>query len=90
MRTLKEMGIGAVGVYSEADREAPHVREADEAFLLGPAPAAESYLAIPKILETAEKAGADAIHPGYGFLAENADFARACEEAKVIFIGPPA
>jgi acetyl-CoA/propionyl-CoA carboxylase, biotin carboxylase, biotin carboxyl carrier protein len=90
MRTLKEMGIGAVGVYSEADREAPHVREADEAFLLGPAAAAESYLAIPKILETAEKAGADAIHPGYGFLAENADFARTCEEANVIFIGPPA
>src|SRR5882724_5874300 len=90
MRTLKEMGIGAVGVYSEADREAPHVREADEAFLLGPAPAAESYLAIPKILETAAKAGADAIHPGYGFLAENADFARACEEAGVIFVGPPA
>jgi acetyl-CoA/propionyl-CoA carboxylase biotin carboxyl carrier protein len=90
MRTLKEMGIGAVGVYSEADRVAPHVREADEAFLLGPAAAAESYLAIPKILETAEKAGADAIHPGYGFLAENADFARACEEANVTFIGPPA
>jgi len=90
MRTLKEMGIGAVGVYSEADREAPHVREADEAFLLGSATPAESYLAIPKILETAEKAGADAIHPGYGFLAENADFARACEEANVTFIGPPA
>ncbi|MDQ2940184.1 MAG: carbamoyl phosphate synthase, partial [Actinomycetota bacterium] len=89
MRTLKEMGIGAVGVYSEVDREAPHVREADEAFLLGPAAPAERYLAIPKILEAAEKAGAGAIHPGYGFLAENADFARACEEANVTFIGPP-
>ncbi len=90
MRTLKEMGIGAVGVYSEADRESPHVREADEAYLLGPAVASESYLAIPKIIEAAEKAGAAAIHPGYGFLAENADFARACVEAEVTFIGPPA
>ncbi|MGH2981311.1 MAG: acetyl-CoA carboxylase biotin carboxylase subunit [Solirubrobacterales bacterium] len=89
MRTLKEMGIGAVGVYSEPDREAPHVREADEAFLIGPAIASESYLAIPKIVETAQKAGAAAIHPGYGFLAENADFARACGEADVTFIGPP-
>src|SRR2546423_58210 len=90
MRTLKEMEIGAVGVYSEADREAPHVREADEAFLLGPAIPGESYLSIPKIVETAQKAGAQAVHPGYGFLAENADFARACEEAEVTFIGPPA
>src|SRR2546430_5244038 len=90
MRTLKEMEIGAVAVYSEADREAPHVREADEAFLLGPAIPGESYLSIPKIVETAQKAGAQAVHPGYGFLAENADFARACEEAGVTFIGPPA
>ncbi len=89
MRTLKEMGIGAVGVYSELDRDAPHVREADEAFLLGPAVPAESYLSIEKILETAQKAGAEAIHPGYGFLAENAAFARACDEAGVVFIGPP-
>ena len=89
MRTLKEMGIGAVGVYSEADREAPHVREADESFLIGPAVPGESYLAIPKIVETAQKAGAEAIHPGYGFLAENADFARACGEADITFIGPP-
>ena len=90
MRTLKEMGIVSVGVYSEADREAPHVGEADEAHLLGPPVPAESYLNIEKILETAEKAGAQAIHPGYGFLAENADFAEACEKAGVVFIGPPA
>jgi acetyl-CoA/propionyl-CoA carboxylase, biotin carboxylase, biotin carboxyl carrier protein len=90
MRTLKEMGIGAVGVYSEADREAPHVREADEAFLIGPPVPTESYLAIPKIVETAERAGAGGIHPGYGFLAENAEFARACEEAEITFVGPPA
>src|SRR5256714_14041461 len=90
MRTLKEMEIGAVGVYSEADREAPHVREADEAFLLGPAIPGESYLSVPRIVEAAEQAGAAAIHPGYGFLAENADFARACAEAGLTFIGPPA
>jgi acetyl-CoA/propionyl-CoA carboxylase biotin carboxyl carrier protein len=90
MRTLKEMGIASVGVYSEADRETPHVREADEAFLLGPAVPAESYLSIEKILETAKQAGAEAIHPGYGFLAENADFATACQEAGIVFIGPPA
>ena len=90
MRTLKEMGIVSVGVYSEADREAPHVAKADEAHLLGPPVPAESYLNIEKILETAEKAGAQAIHPGYGFLAENAHFAEACEEAGVVFIGPPA
>jgi acetyl-CoA/propionyl-CoA carboxylase, biotin carboxylase, biotin carboxyl carrier protein len=88
-RTLKEMGIGSIAVYSEIDRDAPHVREADEAFLIGPAVPAESYLNIPKIIETAKEAGAEAIHPGYGFLAENADFARACAEADVVFIGPP-
>jgi acetyl-CoA/propionyl-CoA/long-chain acyl-CoA carboxylase, biotin carboxylase, biotin carboxyl carrier protein len=89
-RTMKEMGIGSVAVYSEIDRDAPHVREADEAFLIGPAVPAESYLNIPKIIETAKEAGAEAIHPGYGFLAENADFARACAEAEIVFIGPPA
>ncbi|MGB7588940.1 MAG: acetyl-CoA carboxylase biotin carboxylase subunit [Solirubrobacterales bacterium] len=88
-RTLKEMGIGSVAVYSEIDRDTPHVREADEAFLIGPAVPAESYLNIFKIIDTAKEAGAEAIHPGYGFLAENADFARACSEAGLVFIGPP-
>src|SRR5687768_1428752 len=90
MRTLEEMSVQSVGVYSEIDREAPHVRRADEAHLLGPAPPGESYLAIDKILGVAEKSGAEAIHPGYGFLAENAAFAAACEKAGVVFIGPPA
>ncbi|MGH2924954.1 MAG: acetyl/propionyl/methylcrotonyl-CoA carboxylase subunit alpha [Solirubrobacterales bacterium] len=90
MRALEEMGIGSVGVYSEADREAPHVAEADEAFLLGPAVPAESYLSVERLLETAAESGAEAIHPGYGFLAENAGFAAACEDAGVVFIGPPA
>jgi acetyl-CoA/propionyl-CoA carboxylase biotin carboxyl carrier protein len=89
-RTLKEMGVASVAVYSEIDRDAPHVREADEAFLIGPAVPAESYLNIEKIIATAKEAGAEAIHPGYGFLAENSDFARACAEAEIVFIGPPA
>jgi acetyl-CoA/propionyl-CoA carboxylase biotin carboxyl carrier protein len=88
-RTLREMGIGSVAVYSEIDRDAPHVREADEAFLLGPAVPAESYLNIAKIIEVAKEAGAEGIHPGYGFLAENADMARACDEAGITWIGPP-
>jgi acetyl-CoA/propionyl-CoA carboxylase biotin carboxyl carrier protein len=88
-RTLKEMGIGSVAVYSEIDRDAPHVREADEAFLIGPAVPAESYLDIAKIIATAKQAGAEAIHPGYGFLAENAEFAKACAVAGIVFIGPP-
>src|SRR6187551_1480477 len=88
-RTLKEMGITSVAVYSEIDRDAPHVREADEAFLIGPAVPAESYLNIPKIIETAKEAGAEGIHPGYGFLAENAEMARACAEAGITWIGPP-
>jgi acetyl-CoA/propionyl-CoA carboxylase biotin carboxyl carrier protein len=90
MRALEELGIASVGVYSEIDRDALHVQRADEAYLLGgPAPS-ESYLNIEKILEVAAQAGAEAIHPGYGFLAENAAFARACEKAKIVFIGPPA
>src|SRR4051794_36195134 len=84
------MGIRSVAVYSEIDRDAPHVREADEAFLIGPAVPAESYLNVPKIIETAKKAGAEAIHPGYGFLAENPEFATACAEAGIVFVGPPA
>ena len=88
-RTLKEMGIVSVAVYSEIDRDAPHVREADEAYLIGPAVPAESYLNIPKIIETAKEAGAEGIHPGYGFLAENAEMARACAEAGITWIGPP-
>src|SRR3954466_7890681 len=90
MRTLEEMGIATVAVYSEADRDAPHVRRADEAYLLGPGPAAESYLVVEKIIDAAKQSGAEAIHPGYGFLAENADFVRACDEAGIVFIGPPA
>ena len=90
MRTLEEMGIGSVAVYSEPDRDAPHVRRADEAFLLGPGPPAQSYLVVEKIIEVAKESGAEAIHPGYGFLAENAAFARRLEEAGITFIGPPA
>jgi acetyl-CoA/propionyl-CoA carboxylase biotin carboxyl carrier protein len=88
-RTLREMGITSVAVYSEIDRDAPHVRAADEAHLIGPAVPAESYLNIPKIIETAKEAGAEGIHPGYGFLAENAEMARACAEAGITWIGPP-
>jgi acetyl-CoA/propionyl-CoA carboxylase biotin carboxyl carrier protein len=90
MRGLKELEIPSVAVYSEVDREAPHVREADEAFLLGPGPAAESYLNVDRIIAVAAEAEAAAIHPGYGFLAENAPFARRCEKEGIVFIGPPA
>ncbi len=89
-RALQEMGIASVAVYSELDRDAPHVKRADEAYNLGEGPASENYLSVEKILEVAKRAGAEAVHPGYGFLAENAPFAQACEDAGVVFIGPPA
>src|SRR6185436_4774794 len=90
MRACRELGIATVAVYSDADRAALHVRTADEAYPIGPPPARESYLDIAKILDVARRSGADAIHPGYGFLSEKAEFARACDAAGVIFIGPPA
>jgi len=90
MRACRELGIATVAVYSDADRNALHVRTADEAYPIGPPPARESYLDIGKVLDVAKRSGADAIHPGYGFLSEKAEFAKACEEAGVIFIGPPA
>src|SRR3546814_2340776 len=89
MRSAKEMGINTVAVYSEADRRSPHVQFADEAICIGPPPANDSYLSVEKILEACRKTGADAVHPGYGFLSENAAFARALEQAGVIFVGPP-
>ncbi len=87
-RTLRKLGVASVAVYSEADRHSPHVLQADEAVLLGPAPAAQSYLLAQKVIEAALATGAEAIHPGYGFLSENAGFAEACEQAGIAFIGP--
>ena len=90
IRTLREQGVRSVAVYSDADADAPHVRLADVAVHIGPSPARESYLVADRILDAARRTGAQAIHPGYGFLSENAAFARACEDAGVIFMGPPA
>jgi acetyl-CoA/propionyl-CoA carboxylase biotin carboxyl carrier protein len=90
VRALEELGISSVAVYSEHDRDALHARRAEEAYNLGGGPAAENYLSIEKILDVATRSGAEAIHPGYGFLAENAPFAQACADAGVVFIGPPA
>src|SRR5687768_12362876 len=90
IRTLRRLGISPVAVYSDADRHAPHVAQADAAVRLGPAPAAESYLRQSAILTAARDTGAEAIHPGYGFLSENADFAEACERSGIVFLGPTA
>jgi acetyl-CoA/propionyl-CoA carboxylase biotin carboxyl carrier protein len=90
LRAARALGLRTVSVYSDADRAAPHVREADAALRIGPAPAAESYLSIEAVLDAAARAGAQAVHPGYGFLSENADFARACADAGIVFVGPPA
>ena len=87
-RGCRALGVGTIAVYSEADRDAAHVRDADEAVLLGPPPARESYLAIDRIIDAARRAGAEAVHPGYGFLSENWRFAQACADAGLTFIGP--
>src|SRR5438270_3705991 len=86
----KELGIATVAVYSEADRESLHVRFADQAICIGPAKSAKSYLDIPSVISAAEISNADAVHPGYGFLSENADFAEVCETSGLTFIGPPS
>ncbi|MEU0129214.1 biotin carboxylase N-terminal domain-containing protein [Streptomyces sp. NPDC006289] len=90
IRTLRELGVRSVAVFSDADADARHVREADTAVRIGPAPAAESYLSVERLLDAARRTGAEAVHPGYGFLAENAGFAQACADAGLVFIGPPA
>src|ERR1041384_8336179 len=89
IRSARQMGIATVAVYSEADAEALHVREADEAVLIGAPPSAESYLGIDPLIEACTQTGAEAVHPGYGFLSERAEFARALGQAGIAFIGPP-
>ena len=90
VRACREMEIESVAVYSDADAEAPHVFAADRAVRIGPPAPAESYLSIPAVIDAARSTGSDAVHPGYGFLSENASFAQACEEAGLTFVGPPA
>ena len=90
IRSARGLGYQTVAVFSDADTDAPHVALADEAVHIGASPAAQSYLNVPALLEAARKTGADAVHPGYGFLSENAAFAQACADAGLVFIGPPA
>src|SRR6478735_2131829 len=88
-RTARRLGLRTIAVYSQADADALHVRLCDEAHAIGPPPAAESYLVIDRIIDAARKSGAECIHPGYGFLSENAEFAEACAKAGIVFVGPP-
>ena len=90
LRAARELGIATVAVYSDADRNAPHVRFADEAYHIGPPAARDSYLVMDRIIDVAQRSGAGAIHPGYGFLAEREKFAQACADAGIVFVGPPA
>ena len=89
MRACRDLDIASVAVYSDLDADSLHTRTADEAYNVGPGPASESYLKIPNILDAAKRSGAEAVHPGYGFLSENEGFANACAEAGIVFIGPP-
>ena len=90
VRTAKRLGLRTIAVYSAADANALHVRVCDEAHLLGPAPARDSYLSIERLIDVARRAKAECVHPGYGFLSENADFAEACRQSGLVFVGPPA